>query len=309
MTVHEMKEARGRPTVLFHKYLNSRKDNKFICFWEGDTDRYYYINIIADVLKEKFLTFPCMGKDNLLKLMELTENEKKETNKNIELMFIMDGDYLNKEKYKNEQTKYLPDFHILNVYSFENYYCSLNCIRKILIREFGVEQDSDVLLELMNDFNNLVEASKSAFKVLNKCFYIIRELRNIDHKVVKFDNLEAVRYQSKTNEIEVEKLTFQSIAETYDLDDFSDDELSCAADFFDKKEMNLVGRGHNQIKLVSYFFQQLYKKNKENKLVIRGKNIKLSCKVDIGKEIVEHCSYAADKPDDLIKFIDVHIRK
>lgn len=302
-----MREARRNPAVLFQNYLRSRKQNKYVCFFEGDTDRYYYFNILDELLKTNFLMFPCQGKDNLIKILELAENEKKETANNIHLMFFMDGDYSNKIKYQTTKEKYDSDFFILNAYSFENYYCSYDCVQKILIREFGIEQDSDVLLYFLDCFQMLEKEAKNSFTILNKSYYIIRELRKIDHKKVVFNKVDAIQYDETSNVIKIEDVSFESIVNAYDIEEFTLEEKDEAEEFFKDKNLNVFGRGHNQIKLLTYFFRQLYKNIKVGQLELNGQKLHFRCNVDFGREIIEHCAYAADKPKDLIGFIESHI--
>lgn len=306
MGLQEMREARHTPAVLFQNYLRCRKDNKIVCFFEGETDRYYYFNILDGLLKTKFLMFPCEGKDNLLKLLHLVENERKTTNRDINLMFFMDGDFLNKIKYAAEMEEFKNDLFILEAYSFENYYCSNSCINKILIREFGVKPESEILKSFIEALNKLKEEANPAFTILNKSFYILRELRNFDCKNISFDKLKAITYDLKNNEIVIEDLSYESVAEFYQVEEFNDEEIAKADKFFFNKDLYLYGRGHSQIKLIAYFFRQLYKKIKNNQIEIDGNKVRFSCKVDFGSEIVEHCAYAAEKPTELIDFIVLH---
>ncbi len=63
MDVQEMRTARHSPAVLLQNYLQNRKNYKVACFFEGETDRYYYFNILDELLKTEFLFIPCYGKD------------------------------------------------------------------------------------------------------------------------------------------------------------------------------------------------------------------------------------------------------
>ncbi len=309
MDVQEMRTARHSPAVLLQNYLQNRKNYKVACFFEGETDRYYYFNILDELLKTEFLFIPCYGKDNLIRILHLVENEKSETNSNIELMFFIDGDYKNKTVYAKEKKQYNQDLFILNAYSFENYYCSVTCIKKILIREFGLNANSEILAYLITEYVNISDIAKNSLAILNKCFYIIKEIRKNNYTQINFDTLNAITYNSQANKIEANKLSFFNVAQFYKIEKFNEAEINEAEIFFNNKDLSYYGRGHTQIKLISYFFCYLYKKIKDGKLEFNGKKVKISCKVDFGKEIVEHCAYAAERPNDLIQFISKHIEK
>ena len=142
---------------------------------------------------------------------------------------------------------------------------------------------------------------------LNKSYYIIRELREIDHRNLLFNKVDAIRYDEANNDISIEDVSFESIVNAYHIEEFTSEEKDKAEEFFKDKNLSVFGRGHNQIKLPTYFFRQLYKNIKIGQLELNGQKLHFRCNVDFGREIIEHCAYAAEKPKDLIDFIESHI--
>ncbi len=307
MTVQEMRSARDTHTAIFLKYLNKVNKVRLFCFFEGQEDRYYYVNEINLILNEKFIWLGCDGKSNLSKALVLIEKDKETNKRNIQLMFFMDGDFNNKEEFAELLTNYSTDLYILEAYSFENFYCTKECFEKILEREFGVENLSDDMLEFTQDYQNLIDKTKNFYETLNNSFYIIRQIRKIDYRSLNFNEMNIVSYQQDTKSIEINNsLSYESIANHYGLPHFNETEIRQAEEFFKDKELERYGRGHNQIKLLICYLRCFYKNNKDGNLKVKGKTVRYSCKTDVSFDLIEHCSYAAEKPQDLICFIRRH---
>jgi hypothetical protein len=306
MDLQMMREARDSYTVTLMNYLKNVNKTCLMCFFEGKDDRYYYVNLIDRILNEKFVSIACCGKDNLIYVLQLIEEDRSKEKHNLRVMFFLDGDFSNKIKYNKILKKYSEDLYILDAYSFENFYCSLQCFEKIMVREFGIDYGSEALDVFKREYQDLIINSENTFKILNNCFYIIREIRYQTSKQVNFDKLDAVKFNQKNVSVDIVNYSYDSIANHYNLTQFTNDEIAQAEAFFKDKQLEKFGRGHNQIQLVYCYFKKFYKLNKDKKLKVNNETVQYSCHIDIGNEIIEHCEYAAEKPKDLIRFIEAH---
>ena len=192
---------------------------------------------------------------------------------------------------------------VLDSYSFENYYCTIEAFKKIFFREFGVGYNSEEMNYFSKEYLTWCKKLEPNYLIINQCFYIMRLMRKKDVSLDKILKRHLMSYDQATGILTVNSISYEDVATLLGVETFTQEEIEEAASFFVDKDLIYYGRGHNQIWVTEAFLKSLYRKNALHKLRIGEKMIRFNCHRDVSDEIVAHCEYAAEKPEALINFI------
>lgn len=289
--VEYMISAKECSAVAYQEYLVSKDKFKYFGFIEGKDDYYLYYDIFSKNFSSgQFRLVKCGGKRVLAEIINIIEKDKNKPS----TMFFMDGDYNNKCFYGDISLKYGHDFYILDVYSIENLFSGSGFLKKILVREYGMEHDSDDLNNILSEYDEYIKSQEVILKEFNMFCYIQRVIRNNDF----------IDFSCIKNEIPYKKqkeLTMDNLCSYYHVEEISLDERKAAESFFAGKNFLSYCRGHNLLITTKEFINQIHKKNISHKYKKKYEVIGFC-----GDSILNHCTYAVEIPESLIDFVLKH---
>ena len=298
-SIQEMRDAQQSDVVIIQEYLVNKNRCKYFGFIEGKEDYYYFYDWFEKVFNNApFMLIKCNGKRNMATAIPPIEKNKD----NVSVMFMMDGDYCNKTSYKNLLKKYERDFYILDAYSIENLFCSEDCLKKILKREYNIREDSDDLRDIVSDYNSALESGRAQLEILNYFFYIQRVLRKndvLDLSIIR--NSEVLLVDRKKGQLVFRNQQMETLCSKFDVPLVNDDELKMAKDFFKDKSMVMHFRGHNMIAVIQNYIRLIHQKNNDGAYSRVYSSI--GCCSDT---LLNHCVYAAEVPQSLLSFWENH---
>lgn len=147
------------------KYSASNSNDSYI-FLEGKDTQYYIgrIDAISDNERAKHY-IDCKGKENVLHIYQLI-NLDTEYNELYKAFFIdKDFDELLTLELKYDYTD-KEGIYCTPCYSIENFYCSIESFKKILLHVFGLEEDSKDYENAFNKYGELIESYYKNTKIL-----------------------------------------------------------------------------------------------------------------------------------------------
>lgn len=250
--IEERRNARKSYRVFYMQFVKGFDVNnpKLFCFFEGKEDpKYYNARIRTKVLDEfrqsiiKVETeyIICEGKNNVLKIAELVDNNDEYNNfKNTWTMFFVDKDCDNVEDLKKNNVYVTP------CYSIENLYLSTNTFDDILKCEFSLNTPETIdnfntakriYEETLEQFNDVMEEFNAYLYVQRKrqaqdpSFRMdLKDIKNLDdfceinlgtgNRVIKKDYMSELKRrfphlrQITQNELEEQKIFFRTVSKT-----------------------------------------------------------------------------------------------
>ena len=126
-------QAKHRSVVAKQKFLTIAPSNPdhIYCFYEGKTDSDYYYNLFPKNKRDNIFNIVCNGKSGILSICRYIKDDI--IYQTYKLLYFIDKDFDPSYNVTN------PDLTGLifetTGYSVENYYCSINCFKRIL--KFG----------------------------------------------------------------------------------------------------------------------------------------------------------------------------
>ncbi len=164
MSVDKLRESRSKAVVAFTEFTRQYKEyqSALYCFFEGEDDnKYYGIRIETIARPEKDFYFNCNGKQGVLDIYRLINNNKNYAQ--VKAAYFIDRDF-----DLSMQDTEITGLYETPCYSIENLYTSIQSFCKILRSEFK-------LAESEIDFNNC----KNLYTKLQQEFHDVVEFLNI----------------------------------------------------------------------------------------------------------------------------------
>lgn len=156
--VSTMARERNNASVIFLRFMRlvSKDRSATACFFEGEDQKYYSIRL--DMMPNEFRWFgiDCAGKKNVIALHTLISGH--EIYKQSLIAFFVDSDF--DEPISQEQKGYIYE---TQCYSIENFYCTDQCLSRILTIEYKLDQNPDQ--------PDLLEKVLDHFKALRRQFH------------------------------------------------------------------------------------------------------------------------------------------
>lgn len=108
-------------SVCKQKYLLVKNNGNIICFVEGKYDVDYYLGHFRHHFGEYFELLECKNKKNVLKAYDTFYSSD---HSNVKMGFFVDRDF--------DDNHYSMPIYVTDVYSIENYYCSVEAVKRLL---------------------------------------------------------------------------------------------------------------------------------------------------------------------------------
>jgi hypothetical protein len=188
--------------------MKNKHPNCLFCCFEGDDSKYYGIRIefLSKYRLQELVFFNCGGKEEVVRLHALIN--KDQTFFNVKLAYFIDLDFDTSIK-----GKYNPPIYETPCYSVENFYTSIDCFSRILISEFGLNNEEPEYNACIKVFTERQTEFHDAVTLLNAWVACQREmfkdgksqradLANINLNELISINLDRVESQYKLEDIE-----------------------------------------------------------------------------------------------------------
>lgn len=150
-------------SVCKQKYLLVKNNGNIICFVEGKYDVDYYLGHFRHHFGEYFELLECKNKKNVLKAYDTFYTSD---HSNVKMGFFVDRDF--------DDNHYSMPIYVTDVYSIENYYCSVEAVKRLLKYALKIQKQSEINDALSyyescaNDFHHTVAEFNSFYSVIKK---------------------------------------------------------------------------------------------------------------------------------------------
>ena len=150
-------------SVCKQKYLLVKNNGNIICFVEGKYDVDYYLGHFRHHFGEYFELLECKNKKNVLKAYDTFYSSD---HSNVKMGFFVDRDF--------DDNLYNMPIYVTDVYLIENYYCSVEAVKRILKYALKIQEESEINDALSyyescaNDFHHTVAEFNSFYSVIKK---------------------------------------------------------------------------------------------------------------------------------------------
>ncbi len=298
-TLNQMRETRFNfsPTLMeFIMKVNDDKDLMSV-FYEGEDGKYYDYQI-EKYLTDDFNSFPVGSKNNVIKLWEYFNYNREYDN--IKKLYFIDND-------NEENSDFDDNVYITPCYSVENFYCSENCIKKILKTEFYLNYSSEdskkcvsVFKKHFNVYNNIIVDFNAIFLLNREKARMNPEVKQIKISDVKIKKLFTITLNEVSKSSDYEKNILKLIEEsglTVEEVELKRKELLSSNIF----PNNL--RGKNQLSFVVKYIE-LLKANIKNEEFFSKKISRVQ--IEATKNTLSILSRYADVSPCLIDFLQSH---
>jgi len=145
-----LSRANNLPTKYFQEFtrVNASGEYDYIACIEGNDQPYYIIPCYNLLQTEKVYFLRCNGKKNVTELIDILEKSKQESYKNSRCFGLVDKDY-----GLDGVNLYPTRIYETPCYSYENFYLSLNCLKKVLEAHFNIKRFND----FFEDYQRVVD--------------------------------------------------------------------------------------------------------------------------------------------------------
>lgn len=293
MDIENVRKKRENAVSIYTKFIKNRDlfNKKLFCFFEGEDRKYYVIRIekYSNIPEDNIISYSCNGKEQVLKLYKMLQNEYKDVKK----MFFVDKDFDNIKSNK--------ELYVTPGYSIENHYVTNSAFKKILHNEFGINKVDSDYAKCLEDFYERKEEFNAEIKKLNAWIYYqkikMKELGivNISYQNFKLKKIFEIRIDKLNikNNITIELLKKQ-YKEAYDV---SESELEKYIELFNDESYL---RGKYQLDFLKMILEDMINKNKEGEYFeCYRDNIKMNPNVNT----LSSLSIYADTPGSLKDFL------
>jgi len=155
--------------VAFTQFASAYKPDSDIlyCFFEGKDDIKYYCNRIEIKTGRVYKDFICGGRENVININKMMS--RIEGYRDASICYFVDMDYVCE--------KLDESIYILPYYSIENCYVQNSSIKKVILHEFGVEENSKDYIKIMKLYENLIKKFHDNTLLLNAFLAVQADLR------------------------------------------------------------------------------------------------------------------------------------
>lgn len=293
-------ESRDNWSVKFMEYTRLVGKKSFVCFFEGEDEKYFTVRIKGIFQDISWAGISCGGKSNVLILRDRIKNNT--IYKDEICMFFVDADFDDNTEISNYQ-----DVYITPCYSIENLYLSQDTFIRILSSEFGINEANDCFNKVLSSYEQIKTRYLKAIAPFN---FLIRELRLMEKQ-------EMLSGRLNINNIKINKLidiNINDITKIYDekkpktiFPELSTDieiDINNSKEYFQNLSHILWFRGKQHIDFLRVFLDLLKRDrcNKENRIIFNEQG---KVKLNLSKEnCISELSQYADTPKCLIEFLE-----
>jgi hypothetical protein len=142
--------ANNLSTKYFQEFTRvfGSKEYEFIACIEGNDQPYYVIPCSHYLKSNKIYYLRCNGKKNVTELIDILENSDQEVYRKSNCFGLVDRDY-----GIDFINKYPSRIYETPCYSYENFYLSIDCLKKILESHFNIKKFND----FFEDYERIIE--------------------------------------------------------------------------------------------------------------------------------------------------------
>lgn len=237
--VHKMEDKAEDESVVFREFTKTHRENeeKYIFLLEGIDDLDYYIRSFEKYIgdhKSDWIELVCHGRSNVINLINTLKKHSRTEYKNSLHFGFIDKDY-----HEINENPCPEKIYITPVYSIENFYASLDFMKKILERKFHLKEndkDNNDFSVCLDNFLSRRDEFLDGIKELDsllRCNRLMYEEEKIESKI----NVRDINLFNHVT-IDINKVIFQTHAldilkKSYD--DFDADCLEISRNFYKEK--------------------------------------------------------------------------
>lgn len=204
-----MLNATKEAPTIWLEYVNKKKylkDNAYVfCFFEGEDRKYYNDRVEEQLTDIQIIGYVCGNRDEVIKVYKKILSEKDEMS---HLLFFVDRDY-NFDSYEdNDHVYQTPE------YSIENFYCKKIVVKKIMETEFGIQPDSEDMINILSLFEKSLEEFLEYYSCIN-IWYMSCKKKNISVQITKFKPKKDIEFSKSALILKNNAITQKNIAEYY----------------------------------------------------------------------------------------------
>lgn len=144
--------------------------NAFFAFFEGK-DAPYYSMRIERISGKPVEPIKCKGKSNVKRIYKYLS--KKDEYNRYSIGFFIDKDYDN-----NDEDYIKDNFYITPCYAIENFYCTNNCLKRILKNEFGYNSADEDFIKICEDYLKFQDSYNESILLFNSWYFAIKRKSN-----------------------------------------------------------------------------------------------------------------------------------
>ncbi|MDT0199987.1 MULTISPECIES: DUF4435 domain-containing protein [unclassified Acinetobacter] len=203
-----LNRANNLPTKYFQEFTRvvASEEYDFIVCIEGNDQPYYVVPCSSFLESNNIYYLRCNGKKNVTDLIDILENSDQESYRKSKCFGLVDKDY-----GIGFNNVYPHRIYETPCYSYENFYLSLSCFRKILEAHFNVKKFNDFYQDYEVVLSNYTARLKDYIDIIKEVDKRYRATR-ISAKVL---NEELPKYYSadvnlNSIKIELDKISFVS---------------------------------------------------------------------------------------------------
>ena len=254
--VKKMLEATQNDTTAYNKFILEYKkySNTGFYFIEGD-DFCYYNNRIKKYSKcSSFRNYSCGGKKNVISVRNMIANSKIRLDESNRLMFFVDRDY---------DFDIVPeDISVTEWYSIENFYLTLDLIKKVLENHFRLNEDEKNYIKALEYYEILYKEYSNFMRKLNVFLYTVRECEILQRKGrTDFNKVAFYKFIDKDGleNFKMKDYSYEELSKMYEISCSLDNELLSKNEllFFPENHYNF--RGKFELDFLKYFLKLLRK--------------------------------------------------
>ena len=316
-----LKKARLDPPVVSQEfrniYIKHKKEEKlndyFYCFYEGQEDSKYYNHRIEAFSEREVSHLSTDGKENLIKVYKILDR-RKNTYKNIQLLFFIDRDYDSFIKFdKLIELETIINLYITPTYSIENFYTTQKAFEKIVKSEFHLAETDEkfeklvnLFLERQKEFHEII-LDVNAWIATQNYFLHTKEERNIPYNELKLDKVLKISLQKiESKHQNIINFLESKFSESFLMEDSEiNNKFQELKTLFSENYFQVIFRGKFEIEFLSKFLKLLVEKaNQKDGKGLDFININEKIKVTLVlNDTLSNLTQYADSPNCLKEFI------
>ncbi|WP_171462111.1 DUF4435 domain-containing protein [Acinetobacter radioresistens] len=201
-----LNRAQNLPTKYFLEFtrVHASQEYDFIICIEGNDQPYYVTPCSVYLQSNKIYYLRCNGKKNVTDLIDILEKSDEETYKQSKCFGLVDKDY--GIEFNNI---YPHRIYETPCYSYENFYLSLSCFKKILEAHFNVKKFNDFHKDYEVVLNNYTARLKDYINIIKEVDKRYRATR-ISAKVLneKLPKYHSADINLNSIKIDLDKISF-----------------------------------------------------------------------------------------------------
>lgn len=188
-----LNRANNLSTRYFQEFTRviASKEYDFIACIEGNDQPYYIISCSNYLKSDNVYFLRCNGKKNVTDLIDILENSDQDSYRKSNCFGLVDNDY-----GLDGINLYPHRIYVTPSYSFENFYLSLSCLRKILEAHFNIKKFNEFFEDyqrILDNYTNRLNDYVSLIKEIDKRYRATQfSSKKYDEKLPNFHSADII---------------------------------------------------------------------------------------------------------------------